>query len=43
MLTSSYLSGTDTLVAKYEKDHDDYHSILAKALADRLAVREEER
>jgi 5-methyltetrahydrofolate--homocysteine methyltransferase len=25
------------LVAKYDADHDDYHSILAKALADRMA------
>jgi 5-methyltetrahydrofolate--homocysteine methyltransferase len=25
------------LVEKYEKDHDDYNSIMAKALADRLA------
>ena len=29
--------GLQTLLAKYEKDHDDYHSIMAKALADRLA------
>jgi 5-methyltetrahydrofolate--homocysteine methyltransferase len=29
--------GLDALVAKYEADHDDYSSILAKALADRLA------
>jgi 5-methyltetrahydrofolate--homocysteine methyltransferase len=29
--------GCDELVAKYEKDHDDYNSIMAKALADRLA------
>ncbi|MCA9088408.1 MAG: methionine synthase [Planctomycetaceae bacterium] len=29
--------GCDELVAEYEKDHDDYHSILTKALADRLA------
>jgi 5-methyltetrahydrofolate--homocysteine methyltransferase len=29
--------GLDDIVAAYEKDHDDYHSILAKALADRLA------
>lgn len=27
----------DELVAKYEADHDDYKSIMAKALADRLA------
>lgn len=27
----------DTLVAEYEADHDDYKSIMAKALADRLA------
>ncbi|MEY3984319.1 MAG: methionine synthase [Bacteroidota bacterium] len=29
--------GLDQMVAAYEADHDDYHSILAKALADRLA------
>ncbi len=29
--------GIETLVEKYEKDHDDYNSILIKALADRLA------
>jgi len=29
--------GLDAMVAHYEKDHDDYQSILAKALADRLA------
>jgi len=29
--------GCDTLVAQFEKDHDDYNSIMAKALADRLA------
>ena len=29
--------GLDTLVAKYDADHDDYGSIMAKALADRLA------
>jgi 5-methyltetrahydrofolate--homocysteine methyltransferase len=29
--------GLDILTAAYEKDHDDYNSILAKALADRLA------
>lgn len=29
--------GCDELVAKYEKDHDDYNSIMVKALADRLA------
>jgi 5-methyltetrahydrofolate--homocysteine methyltransferase len=29
--------GLDELVAAFEADHDDYHSILAKALADRLA------
>jgi 5-methyltetrahydrofolate--homocysteine methyltransferase len=29
--------GCDVLVAKFEKDHDDYNSIMAKALADRLA------
>ncbi|MDP2652802.1 MAG: methionine synthase [Candidatus Omnitrophota bacterium] len=29
--------GTDDMTAKYEKDHDDYRSIMAKALSDRLA------
>ncbi|QQL49029.1 methionine synthase [Mucilaginibacter ginkgonis] len=29
--------GCDELVAEFEADHDDYNSILAKALADRLA------
>jgi 5-methyltetrahydrofolate--homocysteine methyltransferase len=29
--------GLDAMVARYEKEHDDYHSIMAKALADRLA------
>jgi 5-methyltetrahydrofolate--homocysteine methyltransferase len=29
--------GLDEMVARFEKDHDDYHSILAKAVADRLA------
>lgn len=29
--------GLDALCARYEKDHDDYSSIMAKALADRLA------
>lgn len=29
--------GLDALVARYEKDHDDYKSIMAKAIADRLA------
>jgi 5-methyltetrahydrofolate--homocysteine methyltransferase len=29
--------GLDQLVAEFEKDHDDYNAILAKALADRLA------
>ena len=29
--------GCDELAAKFQADHDDYHSILAKALADRLA------
>ena len=29
--------GTDALAAQYEKDHDDYNSIMVKALADRLA------
>jgi 5-methyltetrahydrofolate--homocysteine methyltransferase len=29
--------GVDELAKKFEKDHDDYNSIMAKALADRLA------
>ena len=29
--------GLDEMVAEFERDHDDYRSILAKALADRLA------
>ena len=29
--------GVEELCAKYEKDHDDYNSIMTKALADRLA------
>ncbi len=29
--------GLDALCARFEKDHDDYNSIMAKALADRLA------
>ncbi len=29
--------GVDDLVKSFEKDHDDYHAIIAKALADRLA------
>ncbi len=29
--------GIESLLDKYERDHDDYHSILVKALADRLA------
>ena len=29
--------GLDELVYRFERDHDDYHSIMAKALADRLA------
>ncbi|KAI9316377.1 methionine synthase [Dichotomocladium elegans] len=29
--------GCDELVEKYEKDHDDYNSIMIKAVADRLA------
>jgi 5-methyltetrahydrofolate--homocysteine methyltransferase len=29
--------GLETLVAKFEKDNDDYNSIMAKAIADRLA------
>ena len=30
-------TGVDRLVEKYERDHDDYHAIMVKALADRLA------
>jgi 5-methyltetrahydrofolate--homocysteine methyltransferase len=29
--------GCDELVAEFERDHDDYHAIMTKALADRLA------
>jgi 5-methyltetrahydrofolate--homocysteine methyltransferase len=29
--------GCDALVAEFERDHDDYHAIMVKALADRLA------
>jgi 5-methyltetrahydrofolate--homocysteine methyltransferase len=29
--------GVDALVSAYERDHDDYHAIMIKALADRLA------
>ncbi len=29
--------GCDELAAHYERDHDDYHAIMVKALADRLA------
>jgi 5-methyltetrahydrofolate--homocysteine methyltransferase len=29
--------GTDTLAGRFERDHDDYSAIMAKALADRLA------
>jgi 5-methyltetrahydrofolate--homocysteine methyltransferase len=29
--------GVDALVKKYEGEHDDYHAIMVKALADRLA------
>jgi 5-methyltetrahydrofolate--homocysteine methyltransferase len=29
--------GVDELVARFERDHDDYNSIMTKALADRLA------
>jgi 5-methyltetrahydrofolate--homocysteine methyltransferase len=29
--------GANDLVARYEADHDDYHAIMVKALADRLA------
>ena len=30
-------AGLDEMVARFESDHDDYHSILAKTMADRLA------
>lgn len=29
--------GIETLLEQYEKDHDDYHSIMLKSIADRLA------
>ncbi len=29
--------GLDAIVARFDADHDDYHAIMAKALADRLA------
>jgi len=29
--------GIESLIQKYERDHDDYHSIMVKALADRCA------
>jgi 5-methyltetrahydrofolate--homocysteine methyltransferase len=29
--------GADDLVARFQRDHDDYHAIMVKALADRLA------
>ena len=29
--------GADELVRQFEADHDDYHAIMVKALADRLA------
>ena len=29
--------GLDEVVERYQRDHDDYHAIMAKALADRLA------
>ncbi|MBI4695988.1 MAG: methionine synthase [Gammaproteobacteria bacterium] len=29
--------GLDAIVARYERDHDDYNAIMAKAIADRLA------
>lgn len=29
--------GIETLLKQYEKDHDDYHSIMLKSIADRLA------
>ncbi len=31
------IHGADDLAARYEAEHDDYHSIMVKALADRLA------
>jgi 5-methyltetrahydrofolate--homocysteine methyltransferase len=31
------IQGADALAAAYERDHDDYHAIMVKALADRLA------
>jgi 5-methyltetrahydrofolate--homocysteine methyltransferase len=31
------IQGADELAARYEAEHDDYHSIMVKALADRLA------
>jgi 5-methyltetrahydrofolate--homocysteine methyltransferase len=35
--------GLDSIVAAFERDHDDYRSILAKSLADRLAEASAER
>ena len=29
--------GVEELAARYQREHDDYHSIMVKALADRLA------
>jgi 5-methyltetrahydrofolate--homocysteine methyltransferase len=37
MFVSSYGFGVDELCATYAEDHDDYKSIMVKALADRLA------
>jgi 5-methyltetrahydrofolate--homocysteine methyltransferase len=31
------IQGADDLASRYEAEHDDYHSIIVKALADRLA------
>ena len=31
------IHGADEMAAEFKKDHDDYHAIMAKALADRLA------
>ena len=31
------IHGADELAARYESEHDDYHAIIVKALADRLA------
>jgi len=37
MFTVTAGIGIETLVDKFEKDHDDYNSIMVKAIADRLA------